>query len=56
MWNYRDSGFNHRSPSERSQVIFSQVVIISPRDASTIVFPVSREETLYNGKTNFSII
>ena len=37
---YRYSGFSHFSPSERSQVIFSHVVIISPKDASTIVFPV----------------
>jgi hypothetical protein len=43
---YRYSGFSHRSPSERSQVIFSHVVIISPKEASTIVFPVSREDTL----------
>lgn len=43
---YRYSGFNHLSPSERSQVIFSQVVIISPKEASTIVFPVSRDEIL----------
>ena len=43
---YRYSGLNHRSPSESIQVIFSQVVIISPKEASTMVFPVSREEIL----------
>lgn len=43
---YRLSGFSHFSPSERSQVIFSHVAITSPILASTIVFPVSREEIL----------
>jgi len=43
---YRYSGFNHCSPSDSSQLIFSQVVIISPKEASTIVFPVSREDIL----------
>lgn len=47
------SGFNHFSPSSRSQVIFSQVVIISPKEASTIVFPVSRDDTLNNKKKCF---
>jgi hypothetical protein len=42
------SGLSHFSPSSRSQVIFSHVVIISPNEASTIVFPVSRDDTLHN--------
>lgn len=52
MARYRYSGFSHLSPSERSQVIFSQVVIISPNEASTIVFPVSREEILIKLKAD----
>ena len=53
---YRYSGFSHFSPSERSQVIFSHVVIISPKEASTIVFPVSREETLVKTKKRMSYV